>query len=507
MTEPTVVTHRCVKFTAAALLTEIQSASRAPAKVEPTTQARYLGSYLSNAEAGARTMLMEAPYVDRHFLEEYSRYYATALRAPPPQATRIHFLNTSLTDDDFVALVLEAAEDGYEEVCAKLNAWYLGFAVIRPLPSAPIGRTLLATYHSELADRHYALPSRSYDVHLAGLALSVKAVPFQQQEQAVGACATTAVWSALARVMRTDGGRAPTPFAVTEAATKHYLSDRAFPAASGLDTKQMLEAIRQFGYSPAYLEATGDYGVFWLCVKTYVRSGIPVILEIHYDGDNQHHAVTVVGYRESDEEEPAVELKDQVTEGLALRSKGLTRLFLHDDRLGPYARAKFSRGPKKFPQMAYIPTGYEEFKRDADILAAIVPLYPKLRLSALDLVGFAGQLLPLMRYIVGPKYREKLTVEMRFTMSGAYLRYLLESPVESSRAANFARQARLPRYVAVISFCIDDEFCVDVLCDTTDIRRDIPEAAPVIAFIPRYIEYQSALRNYAADHTHGALVA
>ena len=103
--------------------------------------------------------------------------------------------------------------------------------------------------------------------HIAGLRLRVRGIPFQQQEQAVGACATTAIWSTLARVMRSDGGRAPTPFAVTEAATKHFLSDRAFPASSGLEPRQILEAFRQFGYSPLYFEPKKEHAQFQLAVS------------------------------------------------------------------------------------------------------------------------------------------------------------------------------------------------------------------------------------------------
>ena len=123
--------------------------------------------------------------------------------------------------------------------CAPDKIVVMWLVVSPPDPSSYV------TTNSELcafAHVAYALAPAPYDVHLAGLRLRVRGIPFQQQEQAVGACATTAIWSALARVMRSDGGRAPTPFAVTEAATKHYVSDRAFPAAAGLEPRQILEA-------------------------------------------------------------------------------------------------------------------------------------------------------------------------------------------------------------------------------------------------------------------------
>ena len=50
---------------------------------------RYLASYLKNPEVHAKTLVIETPYVDRHYLEEYKGYYATSLRQPEAHPTRI----------------------------------------------------------------------------------------------------------------------------------------------------------------------------------------------------------------------------------------------------------------------------------------------------------------------------------------------------------------------------------------------------------------------------------
>ena len=43
----------------------------------------YLQSYL-RGDARAKTLVIEKPYVDRHYLEEYSAYYFSALRNGGP---------------------------------------------------------------------------------------------------------------------------------------------------------------------------------------------------------------------------------------------------------------------------------------------------------------------------------------------------------------------------------------------------------------------------------------
>lgn len=212
----------------------------------PCDQVRYLVSYLGHPEISAKTILVEDPYVDRHWLEEYSGYYATLLDPPRPKATRLHFFDEPWTLDEFKGHLAVAIEGGGEN---QISGHYLGFAVIRPLPAAPLGRTVLRTYRG-VSERCFAPAAITHRVHLAGLTIELEGLPFQQQDQGVAACATTAVWSALTKVIRTDGGRAPTPFSVTVAATDHRVQARAFPALAGLDLDQMATAIHAFGYQP-----------------------------------------------------------------------------------------------------------------------------------------------------------------------------------------------------------------------------------------------------------------
>lgn len=486
---------RCVPFTKEALQTEISRASFAVEGVEPT-QVRYLGSYLSNSEAKALTILVETPYVDRHYLEEYAQYYATTLRPPSPKATRLHFFRNILTDASFAELTTQAADGLFEATCRELSSQYLGFTVIRPLPDAPIGRTVLATFQA--VDRCYTLPPHPYRVHLCGLKLSVCGVPFQQQEQAVGACATTAVWSALAQVMRHDGGRAPTPFAVTEAATRHWLSDRIFPAASGLKNEQILEAIRQFGYAPLLFEPKLKTELFALAVKCYLRSNIPVILKIQYENNEVAHAVTLVGFKEC---ESVIRYRETGWDSFSLNSRGLNRLYIHDDRLGPYARAEWRFCPDGFIRLKFLPgeAGYEDFCQEALVEAAMVPLYPKIRLSAQDLVGFAGELLPMFRMIVGADSRDNLNIDLCFCLAGECLEFLYKSHIPATRFAAFSRQAVLSRYVGLITYFVADQVVAYIICDSTDMHRGAPAAAPLLAIIPQYEEHIEVLQKYMPE--------
>ncbi len=106
---PEALSLKCVPFTRDALWNEVRAASGGVEHSPAPDQVRYLASYLDHAEVKARTLVVEKPYVDRHFLEEYMVYYANLLRPPGPKTTRIHVLKETVTDDQLRGWLREAA--------------------------------------------------------------------------------------------------------------------------------------------------------------------------------------------------------------------------------------------------------------------------------------------------------------------------------------------------------------------------------------------------------------
>jgi hypothetical protein len=245
-------------------------------------QLEYLESYLQRGDGRAKTLVIEKPYVDRHYLEEFGAYYFSSLRNGGGTTTRIHFFDTEFDRQMLSGWVREAssAEPAHRQnINYALDKTYLGGRTVRHLARAPFGRTILRPYRDK-PTRSYIPAEGGHLVHLMGFELRARGLPFQQQEQAVGACATTAIWSAMSRVVRADGGRAPTPYAVTQAATRHYLRDRALPAVSGLELAQLTAAVHEFGYAPYVLKPANEYATFVLSLKSYLLSGIPAVLVI-----------------------------------------------------------------------------------------------------------------------------------------------------------------------------------------------------------------------------------
>lgn len=134
-----------------------------------TPQTRYLRCYLN--DLGAVTVLEEPNYFDRDYLSEFIAFYAASSRGYPNICRRLHFFSIRCT-----RRLLRSAAGGSRAAKRRLQDAYLGFAVIRPLPAAPYGRTVLRWYPEGTGGRPPRLtaPKRPYTCHVAGVDLVVE---------------------------------------------------------------------------------------------------------------------------------------------------------------------------------------------------------------------------------------------------------------------------------------------------------------------------------------------
>lgn len=134
------------------------------------------------------------------------------------------------------------------------------------------------------------------------------------------------------------------------------------------------------------------------------------------------------------------------------------------------------------------------------------PLYPKLRLTALELTNSAGQVLPFFKLLLGAQ-RDELRVELAFVQAGRYLRNIYRiQGADLARMGAFARTIVPSRYIGRMRFFLGDGVLADVVCDTTDIARDVPRHSPIIGVLPFSAKHIDAFRDYAKDEVPWAIV-
>ncbi len=300
-------------------------------------QVRYLRDYF--ADLGAATIVEETKYFDRDYLAEYANFYSTSAKGYENTCKRLHiFSDGEITRETLVSLAA-----GIKETITKLQSAYLGFVVIRPIPQAPLGRTVVRWYADAFPDTpRVTSPSRDYKTHLLGTELVVHGLAWQQQDTGVGACATIGIWTMLHSSAFDDHHAIPTTAEITRSAHKTAsLGSRVFPS-TGLTIYQICESIKEQNLSPLIVDGDIKNKTFPIpftdgfsrerfasSCAAFVRSGYPVLL-IGKIGE-LGHAVVAVGFRSS--------IPSKIDSGkIELQDTGINYIYLHDDNLGPSVR-------------------------------------------------------------------------------------------------------------------------------------------------------------------------
>ena len=267
----------------------------------------------------AECYVLEDPYIDRDYSADHAEFYAHTFRTHERHCKRIHFFSRDISP----LLQRPLSTTQLDRIGHFAEETYCGFCVIRPLSTAPIGRTvLLARVRNGFNTEATVTCRADFHAHLLSARLQVTGAPFLQQDSRVGACAQVAIWAGMRHmharhdynwVSVADITRFAKPPSVTEAVSLPNASDR-------LSSDAMVRAIAEAGYQPLVLPRP-DIGH---AILPYVESGIPVILGLDIGG-TVGHAVTVVGRVFAKQENPTHRAIDYIP-----------AYIVHDDQSGPY---------------------------------------------------------------------------------------------------------------------------------------------------------------------------
>ncbi|MRW91042.1 hypothetical protein GJ699_13685 [Duganella sp. FT80W] len=322
-------------------------------EVSDKTQLNYLCNYLAAPAMGCKTIVVEDEYIDRHYLEDYSAYYARCFPHHPRKCSRVHFFKSNFEQQDFVSRLATS----HGKLNRELQENYLGFVVIRPIPHTFFAKICLVPYPTLCGRQGAKILTREVPVSLFGLKLAVETVPFLEQDKVVSACATSAVWTALSASRDSSISQLPSPSSITRAATSNKdEGTRTFPTI-GLTPPQVARSFKSFGYEPSIFEYKGLQAQTELKehVFSHLQNGTPVVLggevyEIKEDQSLSHlgkHLVCVVGYSI---------LPTGQANGLKFRSHDIDKIYIHDDRYGPYVKVRMA--PKSLKLSDHEITGF-----------------------------------------------------------------------------------------------------------------------------------------------------
>lgn len=447
--------------------------------IEKHTQAIYLMGYLN--EINALAMLVEEDYTDGDYLDDFAAYYVRCHENYHRRCKRIHFFSRSIEEVQFSKIISGNAENREKgEFCDS----YLGFIVVRPLPRAIIGRTVLKTYPTDMERRNYTCV-KDYNVNLFGIDLSIKgSLAFQEQDTVIAACATVSLWCCFHKTAELFGTPAPRPAAITRVANQVVTHSRTFPS-NGLIVQQMCDAIRQVGLEPEVFNIPKELDKFPLVdlIYGYLNMGLPVILGANVEGG--FHAVTLSGFSLRNEK---FTTKEDVTPIHTIGSR-VDEFYAHDDQNGPFSRLRREKISNKL--IAEYPTTLEcissEGKKEKRILeprVIVIPIYNKIRVTY---TGIQIWISCLSDFIKKFLESQKLnTEELEWST------YLIESNKLKSciKEENILEKAKInflvrhhPRFIwrSTLSFhkkgadgTYQDIKVIDFFADATDIPHGFP---------------------------------
>lgn len=438
----------------------------------PPDQIAYLGLYL--AKLGCKTIIVESHYIDRDYILDLAAFYARSLRNYPNYCRRLHFLGCEFSAEQwailFDPLVPELERNAvYEEAVRN----YLGFAVIKPLPGCPIGRTVLRTYSPTTAEgsTRFFGGIRRYDIHLAGYDFGIDGLAFQQQDQGVSACATTALWSSLHKVAHEERILIPTPAQITEAASRYLLAEGRSLPSEGLNIQQICEAIRGSGLQPLVIRAVSP-DEDRAQIVAYVNSGFPPVLAIQSLDGGSGHAICAAGLRMGE----ASTLVAPTTHPHHVRlADSLQAVYVHDDRLGPYAAAKIMPWTQTINNQTKILTSLQiqwpdKTQGELSILRAlVVPVPDKIRMPVSRLLA-SGAVLAELTGLFFKEFERRVILNVRYVRGTKYRKDALDFGLTRDGLQRLCCTAVLPRYVGLVEIMAKEGPLYDVLLDTTETR-------------------------------------
>ncbi|PSB58796.1 hypothetical protein [Chamaesiphon polymorphus] len=477
----------------------LQNGFLSKGSVEKHNRAIYLKGYLTHIDA--KSMLVENDYTDGDYLDDFAAYYVRCHQDYSRRCKRIHFFSISIEENQFLKIVTGSAENSGKEDFQKS---YLGFIVVRPLPQAVIGRTVLKTYNDDNGRRNYTCV-KDYSVNLFGIELTIeKSLAFQEQDTVIAACATVSLWCCFHKTAEMFGTPAPRPAAITRTANQVVHHSRSFPS-NGLVVEQMCDAIRQVGLEPEVFNVKRDKNPkkFPLVdlIYGYLKMGLPVILASEIEGIG-FHAITLLGF--SIQSEHTFPLKESaITPTIGSR---INKLYAHDDQNGPFSEICITQNHEENTKYPIVfECAWNQLNRKDKITlkphVIIIPVYNKIRVTFLGIQKWINVLHEIIKVLLDSQKIETNNLEWNiYLFTSNELKSSIKEENISQQDKKILLLTQHPRFIWRATLSMreknDDnsyrsEKIVDFLADATDIPHGFP--------IYQALWYQEELRSELND--------
>lgn len=256
---------------------------------------RWAKTYLKDLKTNL-SCIIEYPYVDRVYRDDYYSYFSTKFNSPPRDTIRISFFENSISLDDF-----------RENIDVnKLQEKYLGFIIIRPTEPQLAGRSVINPRALKKHDFVYCSYDK-FETSINGIKLHATGFPHASQNAESMTCAETSLWA----LMEYFGNKYIAHRPLLPSEIRKILSkqtqERQLPSR-GLYSPEMSYTLKKIGFGVRIYDIE-KYGEreFNRLMAYHVESGIPIaagISNVVRDPNTNAiikrigHAVLIIGHEE-----------------------------------------------------------------------------------------------------------------------------------------------------------------------------------------------------------------
>jgi hypothetical protein len=462
------------------------------------------------------TILIENEYYSQSYVEDYKNFHVLTHYDYSKKSKRVHFFqNVKPT----VADEIEIFTNYQHPDISPFWDSYVGYIVVRPLPSGLIGATILKHYPEDgIQDHKRVFPTQmTYNMNIFGVKRSISSLIYQEQDALAGACATSSLWCTFYKL--NDLFKTPilSPSAITIAAGRSIDHvDRLMPN-TGLDLVQMRNAINSIGMEAEIKNSDEIKNNRWVrgMAYSYLKFGIPVILGIEFNkqksvngfgyellkqnhSNSIYHAITLSGYQDLNnvdlskyfnrvlnllrkfterqwKSQSPVQIDLSLSEifisesEVNIKGELISKFYAHDDQVGPFSRLTFSTQQKIVTSWWNKKNFFDVHKKEVGHFhSLIIPTPSEFKIHYVNVREQISILnLLLTRYL---SYPLDIYWDIYLDQSNNYKSRKISNDRDSSLPKDYFLFESLPKYIWVAEVHYYNIHLLDYILDPTEIN-------------------------------------
>lgn len=428
----------------------------------------YLKGYLEHWSVVS--VVIENDYIDSSFLDDYSKYYVKNFKNYKKKCVRVHFFNSIQEElKKIYSLSLNLNE------IEKLKNEYLGYIVIRPIPEYFVGKVCLVRWYNDNAHCFLSAPEKN-NSSLLGINFSIDTIPFMEQDHVISVCATSALWSFFNASKYINKEPLNSPFSITKEALVNNNCYDDNNLTSGYTVEMICDCIKKNGLIPLHFDVdVSNKEVLKEYIHCFLTSDYPIILGLDVYKKKLQSNPYSPKFIKNDNGKKVYDfhgLHAVVVVGDSLNSSSGSKLYIHDDMIGPYACLKendFCWELDFEKTAAHAVSPHEpEFYVPTDIILGI---HPKVRLPYKNIRLFCKFFIEDFSKSNLEKIamKENLEYAIRVCESNKLKKYLRENNELYCNASDLIKTP-LPRFVWIADFYFAKEnLCFSFVFDATEV--------------------------------------